>query len=256
MGTLRMITASIKMRTYLSIAIIIILTSILYSQYRTNLYIWLISEQIDNGLSEQQKVNYIRNYVHSHTTHLVLNRDPRNVKDQYNLLRGMYQGQKVPTTCGPSAEAMRLLLGYWGIKTRLVHSFSGQQNVILSHTYLEAYVNGEWQLHDPYYNIYYTLDNGGYASAMDVLVDKASVYDGFTERTMTDGDFFIFLRDIYEVLMYDNREANEPPIIVINTTKFDTGKVFSGNGNEPFVKGKTFKEFATEIYGKIIWREI
>lgn len=233
------------MKRSLIITAILLYAILLYGQ-RSHYYAWRLSRLVlAEYHTEQEIVDAAREMIYKNTIHLPLgDNDQRTTSDQNVILQGIYKtikgGAPIATTCGPRARAMRSILERLDFETRIIHVFSDDYQSIQSHTFLEAKINGAWQVHDPDFNIYYLKSNGDRANARDVLDGNATPVGGWD----TYGGNGITLHSYFEALMYDSRPDASP--MIINQGRFDVNKFFPENR-------QTFFEFS-EVYGHLKWQ--
>lgn len=162
----------------------------------------LASDAEKMGLSDQETVDYVRKLVHKNTIHLPLgDNDPRTTADQSVILKGIYKSLRynsdlVAVTCGPRTAAMRSILGK-DFELRTVHLFTDKYR-IQSHTFLEVKINGQWQAHDPTFDVYYIASGGQRATTLQVLEGAARPAEGWKDQWAT-----IKLQDYFKVLVYE-----------------------------------------------------
>jgi len=182
-------------------------------------------------------------FVHNNSLHKI---DDEWKKDAFNIplvIRKLVsasagkEDDKPHLSCGPRAYAMRMILQQLGITSRLIGLSSDDFDTIQGHRLLEVYNQdrGIWETWDPDFGVTYVdkstqksvdimqLVNGN----LDNIIPMNRTTSGWKE-TKTQ-----HLKDSYfEMALFESfTNGMTNSIIVINTTRFDTGKVFKDKLN-------------------------
>jgi hypothetical protein len=176
----------------------------------------------------------------------------RNVPLVLRKICGYYwsAGNLPGLCCSSRAQAMREIVVSLGIQSRLVHVYSSDYDEVMSHTFLEILNEdtGEWEVHDPDYNIYYIDKRSGQRLPVSrlILVGLQGVVpcnsDSNCGYTKTKA---MLLKDHYlGAAMYDFRMDGVAPVVIVNTDRFSLSKVFSKNGSIEFI------QFVRQYYGE------
>lgn len=197
----------------------------------------------------------VRDFVHGNSLHEVEGADAERAWNTTWVIESLHrhaegEGPPPELSCGPRAQAMRLIMAELGHETRTVHLFTDDHDNIRSHTFVEAWDPEErrWEAYDPDFGIHY-VD----AEAEDTarLATRDLVFGDVEAAIPCDGGEICdwaahgveHLRDGYfEAVMYDHRLDDGDSQILVNSERFDTEKVFPENGN------MTFTEFVEKQY--------
>lgn len=121
--------------------------------------------------TEQSRINFIRNWVNTNSVHLIDEEHDSyafNVPEVLNRLNShaLDSGTKPHLSCGPRAYAMKAILDFLGIQSRIIDLFGltelGEDRLKVSpHTLIEVFEEDtqKWVLHDPDFNVAYANKN-------------------------------------------------------------------------------------------------
>ena len=130
--------------------------------------------------SDRAKINYVRNWVKSNSTHLIDDEHNQYAFDVPIVLSKLLahskgQGAQPHLSCGPRSYAMKEILDGLNIKSRIIDLFglSGDEPYKVSpHTLIEVYEDDRkvWVLQDPDFNVAYSdKQTGHYLSVREIL---------------------------------------------------------------------------------------
>ena len=145
--------------------------------------------------------------------------------------------EKPHLSCGPRAYAMRMILDQLGITSRLIGLSSDNFETIEGHRLLEVYNQntGQWETWDPDFGVTY-IDKVTNNSVdimrlirgnLDEIVPTNRTTTGWKETNTQ------HLKDGYfEMALFENFTTGmKNSVIIVNTKRFDTNKVFKDNLN-------------------------
>lgn len=117
--------------------------------------------------TEQSRINFIRNWVNTNSVHLIDQEHDSyafNVAEVLNRLNNyaLGKGARPHLSCGPRAYAMKAILDFIGIRSRIIDLFgltelSDESLKVSPHTLIEVLDadTKKWVLHDPDFNVVY-----------------------------------------------------------------------------------------------------
>lgn len=121
-----------------------------------------------NSFDNQQcRINFIRNWVNTNSVHLIDEEHDSyafNVAEVLNRLNNyaLGKGAKPHLSCGPRAYAMKAILDFMSIQSRIIDLFGlteqDDKSIKVSpHTLIEVMITDadKWELHDPDFNVAY-----------------------------------------------------------------------------------------------------
>jgi hypothetical protein len=210
--------------------------------------------------SESDRIDFVRNWVYKNSIHKI---DAQHREYAFNTPRvisklwhtHLSKQDYAHLSCGPRAMAMKNILNSLGIRSRIISVFTDDYPQVYSHTFLEV-LNAEtkrWELQDPDFNIYY-IDletNKRIATSRLIWGDLDTVVPISKNKKGWKANNVEHLKQhFFEAMMYMNHLMGEKSVILINTGRFNAGKIFKKNGNV------TFYEFVDrQHYGKPIFIE-
>ncbi len=188
-------------------------------------------------LIDQEYRQYIRGYLST-----VL---PRIMKKLLLAYQGD-ESEKPHIACGLRSYAMRAILGQFGIYSRLICIYSDEYEDTRVHRMLEVLHpdTGAWEVWDPDNRVNFVYhDSRKPADIIDLLfgdIERIIPIDASIEGWEETNTKHL-KDDFFEAVMFESVSAStHGNIIIINTKRFDTHKIYSN--------GKTFAEFAKETY--------
>lgn len=186
-----------------------------------------------SGAEGEALIDEVRNYVNQNSVHiagkesLAIGGDTPQVIER--LLATAQTGKDKPElTCGPRALAAQAILDGMGIPNRITMLFSSHYSSVQSHTFLEVFHEGKWQILDADYNSTYEV-NGYRPDVWEVTQGKGNPPPPIP----------LF----FGAVAYDYR-LNGGYIAVHNISMKD--KMFSDYG------GVSFEQWARQTYGESV----
>jgi hypothetical protein len=202
--------------------------------------------------SASEQMDFVREWVFGNSVHSVDEEHAEYAFDTAKVLSMLWKTHRTGAghahlSCGPRAHAMKAILDESAIPSRRVVVFSGDYPEVTSHTFLEVLnaETGTWELQDPDYNVCYEDRSTGarLPTARLVFVDLDPVTPTSMRASGWEDTGVEHLKEhFFEALLYADHLGEDTKLLFVNTTRFDTDKVFEGN------EGVTFYEFAATHY--------
>jgi hypothetical protein len=202
--------------------------------------------------SEQQEIDFIRNWVYKNSIHKIDAEHNQYAFDIPRVLSMLWSTHQTSRghphlSCGPRTYAMQTILNDFGIPNRIIMTFSDKADEIQSHTFLEVFnrESGDWEVQGPDHDIcYIDIHNWKRASAarlfwgdLNCIIPVSSTKKGWEENNVGQ-----LKRDYLGAMMYRDLLDGEKSVILINLTKFSPTKIFEKNNYT------SFYEFARKTY--------
>lgn len=133
-----------------------------------------IRKECGDGSSTSAISMAVCSYVHSNCSL----EGEEDVPDYKDAVAKIAEGGKPFALCGARARMMKELCSQMGVVARIAHAFNLKNKEILSHSFVETYnpSDGEWELYDPYFNVYAVSAEGKHCGII------CSLKDGFSMR--------------------------------------------------------------------------
>lgn len=205
----------------------------------------LVTKEID-GQSFNYRTNFIRNFIHSNSTHLIDQefythwRDLNLMLTKFHAYATGKTDQKIHMECSTRTKINETLLQSLGYRTRSVDIYQQEPN-FPSHSFLEVFNKdtNHWEIQDPDYNIFWkNKHTGERASIQNLIKDPMRNYiPCIDEHLCGDAipseqkDHIYHLYNDMDLAITIDRTTDERPLHV-NKARFDLNKKAPVKGQE------------------------